>query len=233
MNLRPQPNHFILAAVIALTVAVAVLLSTSDLTVPWSVQLTVPHGGYDAAALGHDQHRQQNREEVNTMRIDLTERELPAKGPQEGVFADVVQGVKSDRRKKAFRTLTLVAQLAALKSNQQRFTAVATYNLDDNRGVKHLIEDLKVWRNSQAIPDLSQFDPEAEFIGKPFVCDPTFAEEGGKKVIRLSGYRPAPESKLAVSSDFVRAKDQTQAATAASASAQGAAPKPAQQPATA
>jgi hypothetical protein len=81
---------------------------------------------------GNHQHRQLNRKEVRNIKIDLTARELPTKGLQPGVFADVVQGVKTDKRRKAYKTLTLVGELQATKTNGQRFIAHATYNLDDS-----------------------------------------------------------------------------------------------------
>jgi hypothetical protein len=168
------------------------------------------------------------------MNIDLTARELPTKGLQPGAFADVVQEEKYDqRRKKHIKVLTLIGELAATKSNGQRFNALATWNLDDDRGVKRLIEDLNTWQGTNALPDLSQFDPEAEFLGKPFVSEITATTEGGKKVARLKGFRPDPEKRVTVSAGFVRAKDRPQAAMTAHTAPQGAVLPPAQAPAAA
>jgi hypothetical protein len=232
MRARFQTFISILVAVIALRLMAAPTYLAWAMTAPWPFsKMAVPFTRLMRPARGNHQHHQLNGKGVNkTMKLDLTQRELPSTGLQPGVFADAVQGVKTDKRRKGFRTLTLIAELAALKSNNRRFTAAATYNLDSNRGVKRLIEDLKSWRGSDALPDLSQFDPEAEFVGKPFVCDPTFADEKGRKVILLSGFRPDPEKRLTVSPGFVRAKDQQQPATAAHTSPQGEAQQPASAP---
>jgi hypothetical protein len=141
------------------------------------------------------------------MSIDLTAREVPTKGPHHGVVADVVQEMQADKRKRKFRTLKLVGELEALNSSGKRFIALATWNLDDDRGNRRLIEDLKTWRNVTELPHLDQFDPEAEFLHKPFVSEVTFHTEERRKVIRLKGFRPDPEGKVKVSDGFVRAKD--------------------------
>jgi hypothetical protein len=141
------------------------------------------------------------------MKLDLTQRELPPKGVQHGIFVDVVEGEMADKRGKKYKTLRLTAQIAAVKSNGQRFMAGTTYNLDDNRGVKRLIDDLKIWRGTSAIPNLDQFDPEAEFLGKHFVCEPKIVNEDGQKSIQLNGFRPDPEKRVNVTAEFVRAKD--------------------------
>jgi hypothetical protein len=224
--------HPALDTLLALTLGAATSISTWTVTASWSaVSVTVPHTGLMQLVQGNHQHPQPLREEViQQVKLDLTARELPTKGLQPGVFADVVQGVKTDKRRKAYKTLTLVGELQATKSNGKRFIAHATYNLDDNRGVKHLLDDLKTWRGTNAIPDIGNFDPEAEFYGKPFLCDPIFGDEKGSKVIRLHGFRPDPEKGVTVSLGFVRAQDRPQAATAAHTSPQGEAQQPASAP---
>ncbi len=192
---------------------------------------SVIHAGTVLPTWHNNLHHQLIRREVkHKMKIDLTARELPATGLQPGVFADVIQGSKSNKRGKSFRTLTLVGELQATKSDGQRFIAYATYNLDDNRGVKHLIDDLKSWRGNNAIPDISQFDPELEFYGKPFVCDPTFADENGNKIIKLHGFRPDKDKHLTVSAGFKRANPQQQDAPAANAAPKAGDPQPASAP---
>jgi len=139
------------------------------------------------------------------MILDLTQREIPDADAQPGVFADVVQVVKTDKRNKHYNVLVLVGELAAIKSNGKRFTATASFNLDNSRGVNRLKEMLKDWRGSDALPDLGTFDPEKEFLGKGFIAEPVAEDKGGKRVIRLSGLKPSTGEPIAVSPDFVRA----------------------------
>ncbi len=231
MLTRSQSIFPMLPILFALTCAATLNISAVTLTAPRSsLNTAVTCAGPMQPVRGNHTHRQLNWKEVRTIKIDLTARELPTKGLQPGVFADVVQGVKTDKRRKAYKTLTLVGELQATKSNGKRFIAQATYNLDDNRGVKHLLDDLKTWRGTNAIPDIGNFDPEAEFFGKPFLCDPIFGDEKGSKVIRLHGFRPDPEKGVTVSPGFVRAQDRPQAATAAHTSPQGEAQQPASVP---
>jgi hypothetical protein len=143
--------------------------------------------------------------EVIIINIDLTQREVPSPDEQPGVFADVVETVKTDKRNKQFKMLVLVGQLAATKSNGKRFTATAQFNLDNARGVNRLKETLKVWRGSDALPDLSQFDPEKEFLGKAFLAQPAVEDKGGKREIRLARLKRSSGDTLTVSPDFVRA----------------------------
>ena len=139
------------------------------------------------------------------MKIDLTEREVPPENEQPGVFADVVQMVKADKRNKHYKVLVLVGQLEATKSNGKRFTATASFNLDNSRGINRLKEMLKEWRGSDALPDLGTFDPEQEFLGKGFLAEPAVEDKGGKRVIRLGRLKRSAGEPLAVSPDFVRA----------------------------
>ena len=144
------------------------------------------------------------------MKIDLTSREVPTPGEQPGVFADVVESTKTDKRGKVFKYLVLVGELAATKSSGKRFTAITGYNLDDTRGIERLKADLKVWRGSNTIPDLSTFDPQSEFLGKGFLAEPTVLDKGGKRQIQFSGFkRYAGDNPIAVSADFVRANPPT------------------------
>ena len=138
------------------------------------------------------------------MILDLTQREVPPEREQPGVFADVFETVKTDKKDRHFKMLVLVGELAATKSNGKRFTAVASFNLDDTRGVNRLKETLKVWRGTDALPDLSKFDPETEFLGKGFLAEPAVEGKGGKRVIRLAGLKPSTGEPLTVSPDFVR-----------------------------
>jgi hypothetical protein len=206
----------ILVVVIALRLMAAPTYSAWATTAPWPFStMAVPFAGSMRPARGNHTHQQVKWREVkyDCMAIDLTAREVPAKGQglHRGVIADVVQETQSDKRKRTFRTLTLVGELEALKSNGKRFVALATYNLDDDRGNRRLIEDLKIWRNVTELPNLDQFDPEQEFLGKPFVSELTFHAEDRRKVIRLKGFRPDPDKKVKVSEGFVRAKDKPQA----------------------
>jgi hypothetical protein len=139
------------------------------------------------------------------MKIDLTQREVPPDREQPGVFADVIETVKIDKKNRHFKMLVLVGELAATKSNGKRFTAIASFNLDDTRGVNRLKETVKMWRGSDALPDLSQFDPETEFLGKGFLTEPAVEGQCGKRVIRLAGLKPSTGEPLAVSPGFVRA----------------------------
>lgn len=55
------------------------------------------------------------------MKIDLTTREVPPDREQPGVFADVIETVKIDKKNRHFKMLVLVGELAATKSNGKRF----------------------------------------------------------------------------------------------------------------
>jgi hypothetical protein len=141
--------------------------------------------------------------------IDLTEREMPEEVIQPGVFADVVRGKKTDRRGKEFTALTLMGQFAAVNSAGKRFMACKSYNLDNSRDINRLKADLRIWRGSDALPDLNKFNAEVEFLGKPFTGEPAVAKEDGKRVIRLTGFKPDPKSTLQVQ-DYIRIKDRQQ-----------------------
>lgn len=140
------------------------------------------------------------------MKIDLTSREVPPANEQPGVFADVVPTIKTDKRGKKFNYLVLVGELKATKSSGKRFVATAGYNLDDTRGINRLKEDLMAWRASDTVPDLSDFDPVAEFLGKGFLAEPTIVDKDGKRQVQFSGFRPYTGEPITVSPDFVRAK---------------------------
>jgi hypothetical protein len=124
------------------------------------------------------------------LKIDLTKREVPPSGELPGVFIKAEQVLKSDKRGKSNNTLRLVGELEAVKSNGKRFIADATYNLDDTRGIDRLTKVLKIWRGSDALPDLGDFDPETEFVGKRFVAEPVVEDKGGKRLIKLTGIKP-------------------------------------------
>jgi len=142
--------------------------------------------------------------EVKIMKIDLTSREAPTPGEQPGVFADVVETVQTDKRNKKSKYLVLTAELAATKSSGRRFTATTRFNVDDARGIRSLRENLQVWRGTDTLPDLTTFDPVAEFVGKTFRAEPTVHDEAGKREIRFSGFKPySGNSPLTVSADFV------------------------------
>jgi hypothetical protein len=188
--------------------------SSTNFIVPISVRNTTATGPLFSSAVSRNCRMQQAGtksasttigKEVNKMKIDLTQREVPSLDEQPGVFADVVKFVKTDKRGKSFEMLVLVGQLAATKSNGKRFTANASFNLDDTRGVNRLKETLKVWRGSDALPDLGDFDPETEFLGKGFLTQPAVEDKGGKKEIRLARIKRSADQQLAVSPDFVRA----------------------------
>ena len=138
------------------------------------------------------------------MILDLTSREVPSPDEQPGVFADVVETVKTDKKNRHFKMLVLVGEFAATKSNGRRFTATASFNLDDTRGINRLKETLKAWRGSDALPDLSKFDPETEFLGKAFLAEPAVEDKGGKREIRLARLKRSTDQTLTVSPDFVR-----------------------------
>jgi len=143
--------------------------------------------------------------EVNKMKIDLTSREAPTPGEQPGVFAEVIKTVQTDKRNKKSNYLVLVAELAATKSSGRRFTATTRFNVDDARGIRSLLENLQVWRGTDTLPDLTTFDPVAEFLGKTFLAEPTVHDNAGKREIRFSGFKPySGDSPLTVSEDFVR-----------------------------
>lgn len=138
------------------------------------------------------------------MKIDLTSREVPTQGEQPGVFAKVHQTVQTDKRGRKFSYLVLVGELKATKSSGRRFTATTRFNLDDLRGLNSLRENLQIWRGSNDLPSLTDFDPEAEFVGKTFLAEPTVHDDGGKREIRFSGFKPyTGESPLTVGADFV------------------------------
>jgi len=140
------------------------------------------------------------------MNIDLTAREFPEPGEQAGVFADVVKTTQANKKGKKFNYLVFVAELGATKSSGRRFTATTRFNVDDARGIRSLREKLQVWRGTETLPDLTKFDPVAEFVGKTFLADPTVHDEAGKREIRFSDFKPYSGDKpLAISSDFVRA----------------------------
>ena len=139
------------------------------------------------------------------MKIDLTEREVPPDSEQPGVFADVVQIVKTDKRNKHYKVLVLVGELAATKSNGKRFTATAQFNLENSRGINRLKEMLRGWRGSDALPDLGTFDPESEFLGKSFMAEPAVEDKRGKREIRLARLKRGTGEPLTVSPGFVRA----------------------------
>ena len=142
---------------------------------------------------------------MKTMKLDLTSREVPTPGEQPGVFADVVEAIKTDKKGRAYNYLVLTGELAAAKSSGKRFTATASYNLDDSRGINRLKEDLKVWRGSDAMPNLSDFDPVTEFLGKGFLAEPIAVDKKGKRQIQFSGFKRYTGEPIAVSTDFVRA----------------------------
>ena len=88
------------------------------------------------------------------MQIDLTSREVPKPGEQPGVFADVIETSKTDKRGRTYKYLVLVGELKATKSSGKRFTASCSYNLEDQRGLSSLREHLKTWRGTAELPDL-------------------------------------------------------------------------------
>lgn len=140
------------------------------------------------------------------MKIDLTAREAPNPDEQLGVFADVVQATKTDRRGRNFSYLVVVGELAATKSDGKRFVASCSFNLDDERGLKSLRKQLQVWRDIKDIPDLGSFDPEKEFVGKTFLAKPAIAGKGKKREIQFSRFkRYTGDNPLTISADFVRA----------------------------
>ena len=140
------------------------------------------------------------------MKIDLTSREFPSPGEQPGVFADVFTADQTDKRNRKYKYLILVGELKATKTSGRRFAATTRFNLDDARGIKSLRENLQVWRGSDTLPDLTDFNPEAEFIGKTFLAEPVVHDQGGKREIRFSGFKPyTGDGPLTVSADFVRA----------------------------
>jgi hypothetical protein len=142
------------------------------------------------------------------MQIDLTTRETPTDKEHKGVFADVYQTPKKDKRERESNYLELVGELEETKSNGKRFTAIASYNLDNARGINSLKKMLKIWRDVTTLPDLSDFNPEEEFIGKGFKARPTVSGKGGKRVIQITSFKPDDTGKpLTVSKDFVRLKD--------------------------
>jgi hypothetical protein len=149
----------------------------------------------------------QTRRGGEKMKIDLTIREAPPEGAQTGVFVDVIPGETTDKRGKKFKTLTLLGQLVAVNSNGKRFMARKTYKVDDTRGVNKLIGDLKVWRGSDALPNLGEFNPEAEFLDKPFTCDHSSTEENGAKVIQIGDFKPNSEAKI-TATDYARKPEQ-------------------------
>ena len=138
------------------------------------------------------------------MNIDLTSREVPPEGEQPGVFADVIQTVKTDKRGRNYSYLVLVGELAARKSSGKRFTATCSFNLHDARGLGNLRKLLQIWRNSDELPDLSGFDPEKEFINRAFLAKPTVMDKGGKRQIQFSTFGKCSDA-ITVSADFVRA----------------------------
>jgi hypothetical protein len=123
------------------------------------------------------------------MKIDLTSREVPKPDEQPGVFVSVVKTKRADKRGREYNYLVLVGELAATKSSGKRFAAHTCYNLDDARGIKELKGDLQVWRGSDAIPDLNDFDPESEFVGKTFLAKPTVLDKGGTRQIYFSSFK--------------------------------------------
>jgi hypothetical protein len=165
----------------------------------------------DANDAGQPLHLQIHWIGGEKMKIDLTERESPSDTEQPGVIADVVQVVKADKRNKHYNVLVLVGQLAATKSNGKRFIAHVSFNLENSRGINRLKETLKVWRGSDTLPDLGDFDPEKEFLGKGFLAKPVAEDKGGKRIIRLAGLKPSTGEPIAVSPDFVRAAPQAAA----------------------
>lgn len=190
----------------ALFCGTARTLLAGNMTTPWPVVgSVVTHVAMVLAAWGDKRIHNFFGKEVKNMKIDLTQREVPPSGELPGVFADVVQTVKTDKRNKSYQVLVLVGELAAAKSNGKRFTASASFNLDDSRGINRLKETLKVWRGSDALPDLGDFDPETEFLGKGFIAEPAVEDKGGKRVIRLAGLKRGTGQPLTVSPDFVRA----------------------------
>jgi len=139
------------------------------------------------------------------MKIDLTSREFPTPGEQAGVFADVTTVPQADKRGRKYTYLVLIGELKATKTSGRRFTATTRFNLDDARGIRSLRENLQVWRGSNALPDLTDFDPKKEFIGKSFVAEPVVHDDSGKREIRFSGFKPyTGDAPLTVSADFVR-----------------------------
>jgi hypothetical protein len=193
---------------IAAFLAAAVAIFASGLTVPGAAfTLTVSRSRLMHPEWANKSIVTRLGKEVNFMKIDLTIREAPPEGPQVGVFADVIQGETKDKRGKTFKTLTLLGQLVAVNSNGKRFVARKTYKVSDTRGVKKLIGDLKVWRGSDAVPNLDEFDPEAEFLGKPFTCDHSSIEEDGAKVIQIGNFKPNPEAKINAQ-DYTRKQGQ-------------------------
>jgi len=139
------------------------------------------------------------------MKIDLTSREVPPDMEQPGVFADVFEASWPDKKGRSHRHLVLTAQLAATKTSRERFTATRAWNIEDTRGVNQLLEDLKVWRGSDELPNLKDFDPEREFIGKGCLIKPFAVSRGGKRQIQFTEFKPATGQAITVSSDFVRA----------------------------
>lgn len=142
------------------------------------------------------------------LQIDLTRGELPAPGQQPAVWADVTEGTTTDKRGRSDNTLTLVAELAATKSDGSRFTVSKTYTLN-RRGVNALRADLQRWRggNNPSPEELRRFNPEVEFIGKATLVNIVHATEKGKTVAKVGDYAPDPQNLTKVSDTYIRAKD--------------------------
>lgn len=138
------------------------------------------------------------------MKIDLTAREFPKPGEQQGVFVGAEEVEQANKRGKKFKYLVLVAELAATKSSGKRFTATTRFNVQDARGIRSLREKLQVWRGSKTPPDLTDFDPKAEFVGKTFMTEPGVHDEAGKREIRFSDFKPyTGDSPLTPSVEFI------------------------------
>ena len=180
------------------------IFSTMELTAPWSVVQAVPYASVMPFAAWGTSGGTTNLKGGENMKIDLTSREVPKPDEQPGVFAEVVETKRADKRGRVYNYLVLVGELAATKSSGVRFTALTGYNLDDARGIKELKADLKVWRGSDAIPDLKDFDPMEEFRGKTFLAKPTVVDKGGKRQIQFSSFkRYTGDQPLTVSAEFV------------------------------
>jgi hypothetical protein len=170
-------------------------------------------------------HQQTKREEVKIMdqnqntvpEMDLTQTELPKDGIQPGVFVGTVNGTRTNKRKRVDKTLTLLIELAQLRTDGNPFIVEIRYVLD-TRGQRKLRANVEEFDASLSQAGaLRKFNPHTYFPNKPCQGTVGYVPENGRTVAKALKYQVAVEPYLLPSGKHVRDQAATPVAAAAPA----------------